>query len=436
MSVSSGHRELTITHFGFNLDTNIGRAEMKGTAAESHKEWRANARASLIHAMNVSAIRDHHPDLLFFQECRRFEAFDGVVDSLSGVQATLREKGYQVLVNPYDETGGEKAFQYVTAYDPNVFALEERSMRYFSRTPDKATVRPDMSSMSAQDATGALNEIKYNNFGIEWGRCAFIVKLRHKELRDPVYAINVHLDIAEDHRVKATELLIQFVAEIVKQEPGAHILIEGDFNTLPDRGGPEQLAVLRDAKHGDEPLLHEATENLMLSDGTKASHTFIAYPYDFMGPQGRDMRGTPVGDLVLKGAGIDDLISMLEFREDRKCATGALERSREAGFNMQRFLALLAPACRKVMTGLVFEQCSALGGKLDHVYYRGFERVESCDLLINPLYPEPEIKSFNDESAVKNYILANHDKGPAFLSDHQPILTKLVCNSDVVPSLF
>lgn len=435
MSVSSRQREIAVTCFGFNPDSNIGRVELKGSAAESHAAWRANARAHLIREKILSGIRDHHPDVFTFQECRRFEAFDGVVDSLTGVQATLSEKGYEVLVNGYNESGGEKAFQYVTAYDPNMFALEDRFIRYFSRTPDKATVRPDMSNMSAQDADAALNEIKHNNYGIEWDRCAFFVKLRHKELSNPVYVINVHLDIAEVHRVKATELLIQFIADIAEKEPEAHIMIEGDFNTFPDRGGPEQLAMLRNAKHGDGPLLHEATEDLRFPDGTKAEHTFIAYPYDFMGPQGRNMRGTSVGDLVLQSKGLDELIAKMDSRKDQKLAIEALTLSREAGFNMQRFLSMLAPECRKVMTGLVFEQCAALGGKLDHGYYRGCERVESSEVLINPLHPEPKINSFNDEHEVKNYILANHHKGPAFPSDHLPLVFKLVCKTDVAPSL-
>ena len=431
MSFNSVQRDITITFLSLNPDTNMSRVEGKGTAAESHGEWRANARAHLIRAMNLAVTRDHHPDLVYFQECRRFEAFDGLVDSLTGIQTTLGGAGYQVLVNGYNDTGDEKAFKYVTAYDPNVFKEEGRCIRYFSRTPDQPTARPDMSKMSGQEAAAALDQVKYNNFGLEWDRGAFIVKLRHKELADPVYAINVHLDLPQEHRLKATELLLQFVVDIVEKEPGAHILLEGDLNTFLDRGGPEQLEMLRNARYADGPLLHEATADLRLPDGTKAETTFIAYPYDFMGPQGREMRGTSVGNLVLLGNGLDELIVRMSDPADRELATEALSRSREAGFNMQKFLAMLAPPRRKTMIGLVFGQCAAVGAKLDHLFYRGFERVESCDLLINPLYPEPKIKSFNDDGEVKNYVLANHDKGPAFLSDHQPILTKLVCRSDV-----
>jgi hypothetical protein len=68
------------------------------------------------------------------------------------------------------------------------------------------------------------------------------------------------------------------------------------------------------------------------------------------------------------------------------------------------------------MIGLIYEQCRAVGGKLDRSYYRGFES-SKCKLLPAFQFEELPGGSIEDEKTVKDYVLAHHDDGPAFASD-------------------
>ncbi|NKI92098.1 hypothetical protein [Rhizobacter sp. SG703] len=73
------------------------------------------------------------------------------------------------------------------------------------------------------------------------------------------------------------------------------------------------------------------------------------------------------------------------------------------------------------MISVLFQRCPALGGTLDRVFQRGFERTK-CKLLPAACHDTSGITSFNNEDQVKKYI-NDHDSEPAFASDHQPILT-------------
>ncbi len=136
--------------------------------------------------------------------------------------------------------------------------------------------------------------------------------------------------------------------------------------------------------------LKEVTEDLKLQTGAKVDSTFIAFPYDFAADEKR--------------------INAQSLQDTGKTLAAALS--------------LLSPRTRKQNIIKTFAtECKALCGHLDRIYQHGFES-STAVLLPTALFKDFNITTF-DEKAVKDFIVRHHDEGPAFASDHQPILATL-----------
>lgn len=100
-----------------------------------------------------------------------------------------------------------------------------------------------------------------------------------------------------------------------------------------------------------------------------------------------------------------------------------------AKYNFFEQMEKLAHVDQKAMIIKIFkEECQAIGGHLYHLFYHGFSKA------ISYLVPTPingSITEFYDEDSVKDYILSKSGIGPAFISDHQPILTFLSYLQDI-----
>ena len=363
----------------YNVDTNIIRAE-EGYAKDTFSEWRANERAQYIQSSLDKIIKDaeQHPHIIQLQEGRTFRTqSDELVDSVSPVKDFLIESGYEVIISPYNAAGGDKAFKFVTAFDPNRFELSSEGsyMRYLSKTNLEPTHRPKIPENNPEQEQEIVKAIKDNNFGAFWERGVLITPLLDKNTKQEIYSINVHLDVGYNCRINSSELILKFVKEILNDFPDAKIVISGDFNTFPDWGGPEQLAILK-----KDDLLSEASETLQLEDGSKVDFSFIAYPYDFA-------------------------------KDDRR-------------LNLSDTLNSMTPKSRRKKILEVFDkECSAIGGKLDHVYNsHGLFATNPSRLL--PAFTTEEKLTDYSEASVKKYILNMAAKNiPAFASDHQPMLS-------------
>lgn len=394
----------------YNIDTNIARTE-EGYARETHAAWRANERAPKVVAAIDEVLLAKRPDVVNIQECRQFQTkFGDTVDSLTPLLDLFNSRGYEALVNSYNEAGGDKAFKFITAYDPEKMAVEDSYMRYFTRTPDSPTPRPDTTHMSMDEAREVADQIKAHNFGSEWERGVQVTRFRHRDMDAPFYSINVHLDLPEQHRLKAADLMLQFILEILEHEPHAKIVMEGDFNSFRDRGGPQQLEILRGATFDGQQLLKEATQDLRLPSKEPANFSFIPFPFDLIGLAGRNVNGTDIAEVV----------ASLGSQQHRQDANDALSKAPHP-FNPHEFLASLQPECRKAMIGAMFQRCRAIGAILDRVFQRGFE-TSKCKLLPAACHDTSAITSFNDEGQVRKFI-NDHPDEPAFASDHQPLLT-------------
>ena len=78
-------------------------------------------------------------------------------------------------------------------------------------------------------------------------------------------------------------------------------------------------------------------------------------------------------------------------------------------------------------------QCKSLGGLLDRVFQYGYKKGTTT------LLPTPQFENFDlsqwKEEYIKAYIIKHINKGPAFASDHQPVLTILNNNGHQVTHL-
>jgi endonuclease/exonuclease/phosphatase family metal-dependent hydrolase len=364
----------------YNIDTNILRTE-EGPARDAFPEWRANERAPFIKQNLEKIIAKQHPDIIQIQEARKFVTkFGDQVDAVTYLVDFFREQGYEVLVQPYNQTG-DKTFQFITAYNPQQFKLESTAVKYFTKTPDSPTPRPSLDGQSAEDAQAITTQIKEHNFGALFERGVFITGLQDLETGNNVYAMNVHLDIPLNVRMESSKLLASFVKEIVAKDPQANVLISGDFNSFPEQQGEEQIRILNEAVLEGEsiPLLEESTQVLPLDgEDVVVDFSFIAFPYDFAANDRR-----------------------LQDESKRLTALPPGERRGETINTYDR-------------------ECQSLGGKLDHMFFsRGLKATRTA--LIPALTTDERPDSYQEKD-VKDYVVRMARKDiPAFASDHQPI---------------
>lgn len=347
----------------YNIDTNIGRCE-EGPA-RVFKQWRANERQRLLIKTLEQIFADAtHPDIIHIQECRLFiNKFGEVVDSVTPIKNFLVVNGYTVLESQYNPS--DRSFIYMTAFLADKFDLVSKQVKYFTATPDEPTVHPDMKDMSIDEQKEIIINLKKHNFGEEWERSTFIVELKDKLLGNTIHCFNVHVGLSPAHRIACSELIDKFAKEIICRSSDK-IIVTGDFNTFPDQ--PEET------KQQLEKLATNMTEvsQPVLPNGAVADFSFIYFPYDY-------------------GANDSKYRSQIENTAD--------------------------DAKRELMVG-IYKENAAIGGLLDRIFYYGFNTAVS-KLLIVPLYND--LVNYTDAEMHK-YVLAHVDHGPAFASDHQPIL--------------
>lgn len=358
----------SLSVLSWNIDTNIVRTE-GGYARDAFPEFRVNARIPFIKETLGRIISSSSPDVIHIQEGRHFvTSFGDEVDSITPIMTFLKSRGYQVFEKQYNPT--DLAFSYITAIKKG-FIVDDLEGLYFTKTPECPT-----------DHSLPIQDVKDNNFGEEWERCAFSVKFHDRCGRNYV-ATNVHLGISEQHRKEACRMLRQGAETRACQNNNLLEVITGDFNTFPLWGGPAQLKIM-----AENDTLQEVTADLKLENGKPSSSTFIAFPYDFAANEKR----------------LND------------------ESVKETGLPLAKRLSALPVDERKnEIRRLYATECKAIGDHLDRVYQRGFDDAQvtlllaSKDECFNP-------DDFNEDT-VKEVVLCTN--GPAFASDHQPLLTTL-----------
>ncbi len=357
----------------FNIDTNIGRTE-ENYARDSHPEWRVGARMPKIQAALKKIYDEHAPDVIHLQEGRKFVTiFGDEVDSITPLVSFLQSLGYQVAAEQYNPS--DRSFSYITAIKKG-FVVDGYEKIYLTKTPDRPTDHTNHKERIA--------EIKSHNFGEEWERSIFVTNFHDAKGRQ-YRARNMHLGIVESARYASCEMIRQDSEQAIAKNPTILEVSTGDCNTFSDWGGPRQLEIL--TKNG---ILKDASKDLRLPNGQEVHFSFVAYPYDYAAD---------------------------EQRLNEQC-------KKDTGMALPAFLSRLLPRARKETIEKTFAaHCKALCGKLDRALIYGFLSAKTT-LLLTPQFQDFDADHVSEES-VKDFILRHHHEGPAFASDHQPILVTL-----------
>jgi endonuclease/exonuclease/phosphatase family metal-dependent hydrolase len=300
-------------------------------------------------------------DIIQLQELRLITLEDkSIIDPITPLIDYLTSLNYTVLVCPYNQTGGQ-CFQYISAFNNELFKHRLSYTRYITKTPLVST-----------NHLQELSIIKENNYGEEFERCVFINALERTDGK-LIFTINCHLSMLVDIRIKSSELINTFVREILTINPNAGIILSGDFNSFVDRRGQEQLDILKET-------LDHTSSNL-------AGSSFINYPFD-LGAQESKFRE------LING------FKSLPTPEKR-----------------QSFIDLYTKHCPAYGGVVDLKYDSYI--LLDHFFTHGF-KYDGAIMIPTPLNGEPENYK---EDIIKQYVLKS--EGPAFASDHQIIVVDL-----------
>lgn len=357
-------------------------------------------------------ILDIRPNVLFLQEARKATTPGGIIltDSLTPMVNFLEDHGYICLQHKYNPS--PVAFSYITAFDQSSYKVDKNkiTVKYFSKTPDMPTEHPNMSNMTAEEKKVALAKVKDNNFGVEWEYSAF-GSYALDETGKEIYFVNVHCGFSKEARFAASKIIAQMVKNALNENPMLSVVVAGDFNSFPDDGGEEQMLILRNAKssykinneHFDESvqeyqntrtfdynILTEVTEQLYFKNDTKVPNntTFRPYPYDLGSVSN-------IPEVKTRMNEIDNLDNINE----RRNAT----------------------------IDLFAQYVKASGNQLDHIFVNGFNTNEHAINCVTPINLEA-YDTLWDEDNTKAYVLNHIGDGPAFPSDHDPIVFNLIPN--------
>jgi hypothetical protein len=348
------------TFFSYNIDTNIVRIEGEHSIARLTHPQWRANRRAK--ALQETIDSAGRADIIHIQEARVFNTIDGTVDSVTPMVDFLHASGYEVLVK--DENEGETSFKYITAYDPNKFSCKISYSRYFNREPNNLTPRHVMTP----------EQTKEYNYGAEWEKSCFIVLLEEKISKKIFGSMNYHFGLADRVREESSKLVVKFAEEIKVEYPEAVLVAMGDANTLPDNPATEkQLSIFRS-------FFHESTSALLFPNGSPADFSYIPFPYDPI------VQGKPVNKAAeLSALSAEERLQEINrfYAENSLAATGLLDRM---------LLSHDFDPEKTITTVKIYPLYGDLGG-----------------------YTEPEIKE---------YIVSNLDRGPAFASDHQLVCVK------------
>jgi endonuclease/exonuclease/phosphatase family metal-dependent hydrolase len=250
------------------------------------------------------------------------------------------------------------AFAYISAVRRDRWSFVGHRVFYLTQTPQAPTPKGLSPDQSRRHNLGESRER------------STLMGCFQNQAGQKIYAFNVHLGVGKEHRLQATTLLGQFAEKLRAEDPQAKIIMMGDFNAFPEGGGDQQALLLTQGG-----LLQEDTHDLRFPDGAKARSTFIAFPFD--------------------------LGMTMSVPEVKACLASVPPQEK-----------------KKALKSLFAQRGVALGGRLDRSFSRGLS------LRHGWVIPTPQYGPLRgyQEADIKGYILQYHEQGPAFLSDHQPLV--------------
>lgn len=181
----------------------------------------------------LAGIKEHLPDVVSLQELRKCSnRFGEALDSVTPIVSGLKALGYLGRVVSY-RGEDDKAFKYCVAVredGPVAFADGDTRRVYMSLTPGAPT--PDDLDPDAR---------RTRNFGVDWERCFVSQRLAVQETGHTFALVSAHLPIVKSARDASLRLLLQTATQVDAKEP---VVVVGDFNTIPDLGGADNVATM------------------------------------------------------------------------------------------------------------------------------------------------------------------------------------------------
>lgn len=414
-----------------NIDTNFRLME-EGYARDTHPQWSITERMPYILSTLRKIILIGGADVIHLQEGRALETRDGVlIDSITPIVRLLQDLNFDVDVCPYRPD--KWAFSFITAVHRGRFQVTQYKSLYFSKNKDYPTVQH-------------LEEILERDpdffYGEKSDRCTRMAFFYDRSTGEEFLGFNLHLGMSESSRLMSCHLINAEAATQLSRNTRLHVFVTGDFNSFPDRGGPEQLAIFE----SPSSALRRLKPNNPLPQAAAASTD--ANPQPSASPCDKSSQSYPSLDATGEaGPELEESLEIVEQLETLDSPNPTRARANftfiafpydfaanDSRLNMGKALADMAPEIRRQKIWELFDtECVACGGILDHVLYAGFEGAPTSRVQLHltktrsmqlSAGSRPRKSKLVRERDVKNFVLAFKDR-PAFCTDHQALIATL-----------
>jgi hypothetical protein len=406
-------RKITFVIGSLNQDTNL---QLETTLNNVFPEYTvANRSPSILKKLNKMI--DQGTDILCIQEGRKCKDKGYSINSVDPIVNYLTSKNYVCEVKHYNDSG-DKAFQYITAFNSDKFNVVKSERILLSENGKEfvptAEMNDEFSQLSEEKKKQLNNLTRQHYFNQAHPRSIFITEATHKETAQQIFTINIHLGVfPESHKSKSIEFIIKQVNELQQQYPDSVIFLAGDFNSFADLEGIQQIKMLTDVG------FKELSATIKHPDGNDfyGNSTFIAYPYDYASYNANDNIRSKVNTIKdeIKQAEADQLA--------RSDADSKFKQIRD------KMVAIFDYCCSHAEQSSTDENSALypITGQLDHIFVTSKNKnIEITGEATVQIYDTEGDTIANSREAIiehaKNSLKNNI---PSVATDHQGIISKV-----------
>jgi endonuclease/exonuclease/phosphatase family metal-dependent hydrolase len=268
----------------------------------------------------LGGIETQRPDIVCLQELRSCKnVFGETIDTVTPLVEGLQRLGYETRLVSY-RGEDEKAFKYCIAISKRLQDDESRAIRFEG---EAETVYMSVTPWGPTSDDASKEFRLASNFGVLFERC-FVNQMVSVAGRT-VCITSAHLPLLQKPRSHSLRVLLNSIFETYHKR-GVPVIAMGDFNTIVDLGGSENLETLRSICSEGSILTHlPVREDTTMGDfpgesksSEEALRTFVAMPTDFLFPGTQTVTSSPawkdMDARVVSGEVIDEP-TIAKFRE-------------------------------------------------------------------------------------------------------------------------
>ncbi|WP_067516838.1 hypothetical protein [Endozoicomonas ascidiicola] len=192
----------------------------------------------------------------------------------------FKNKGYEIVLKPYNETGYNPKTQkedmrmfYITAYKSESLNKFDEQMVYFTQSPYKDAFdnykKEDGSEMT-------VDEKKIFNYGDAFSRGCLRTGFSTQN-GSLLFVYNLHSPVFGKSKEESSKIVTKDIQRLKKECPDAQFIINGDLNSFAEKGGDKhmepfkKLMTFRDVS---SHLISTATGKPVAATFTTASNDF------------------------------------------------------------------------------------------------------------------------------------------------------------------